>query len=444
MNRRFLTSIVLFSLFSPVLRAETKEIELTVSAGAHDRTATPVCVLLELPANLLKVQVVALTSADGETIVGQLTLPGLLADETALAKGRAGTDLRELHFIVPSLKKGETQKLKAIVSTDEPKVSDAFAWHDTAGKYTELRFGSQPAVRYMYEQFDNSTLARRQQTTKPYHHVYDPAGERLVTGSTCLLHPHHRGLFFGFKKVTFGDGKKADTWGCMRDNFQRHQEFISSEAGPVLGRHCVLIHWHGQGKELFAKEKRELTVYRVPGGQLIDFAARVETALARVDYEFDPRNPKAATPKVRDPGRVKLDGDPHHAGFQIRAGNEVAIRTSDQTYFLRPDGKDKPGSARTWKAGEKSAANLPWDAMSFVLDDQRYTIAYLDQPANPKEARFGERDYGRFGSYFEYELSWNRPLKACYRVWVQKGEMTVADASALSNDFVEPVKVEVK
>ena len=68
----------------------------------------------------------------------------------------------------------------------------------------------------------------------------------------------------------------------------------------------------------------------------------------------------------------------------------------------------------------------------------------VDHPNNPKEARYSERDYGRFGSYFVYTIDEKKPLLANYRIWHQEGEMTVGQVSALSIDFTEPVKVKVK
>src|SRR5205807_770941 len=80
-----------------------------------------------------------------------------------------------------------------------------------------------------------------------------------------------------------------------------------------------------------------------------------------------------------------------------------------ETIYIRPDGDGKPGETRNWPA-QKDHVNLPWNAMSFVLGDQRYTTAYLDKPTNPKEARCSEREYGRFGSYFVYEVTKEKPL----------------------------------
>jgi len=151
-----------------------------------------------------------------------------------------------------------------------------------------------------------------------------------------------------------------------------------------------------------------------------------------------------STNEFRGGLKVMLDGDPQHAGVHFRADNHVAEVSNSQTYYLRPDGKGEPGQTRNWdpKTGE-GPVNLPWNAMSFVLDDRRYTAVYLDHPDNPREARYSERDYGRFGSYFEYTLTEDRPLEVRYRLWLQNGEMTVEEAAALDADFDEPVRVYV-
>jgi len=57
----------------------------------------------------------------------------------------------------------------------------------------------------------------------------------------------------------------------------------------------------------------------------------------------------------------------------------------------------------------------------------------------------GECDYGRFGSYFVYDLEPSgRPLEVNYRFWLQEGEMTIPQVASKSADFVEPVAVTVK
>ncbi|HZU34792.1 MAG TPA: DUF6807 family protein, partial [Gemmataceae bacterium] len=364
---------------------------------------------------------VALKDAAGKDIaIGQLTPPGVLTKIQPVAAGEA---FRELHFILPSLMKGQTLALKAHLSTDGQASGTSFVWKDTPGEYAELSFGNRPVLRYMYHALDESSKEKRDQTFKVFHHLYDPTGTRLVTNGPSGLFPHHRGLFFGFNKTTYGDGKLVDTWHCTGDTYQSHERFLESVAGPVLGRHRVEIAWHGKGKEVFAKEQRELTVYNVPGGQLVQFETNLTTT----------------------GGPIKLDGDPQHAGFHFRAANEVAEKTKQQTIFIRPDGPGQPGTETNWEPRtRKGPVNLPWNAMSFVLGNKRYTAAYLDHTANPKEARESERTYGRIGSYFEYVVTAAWPLHVRYRIWLQEGQMSVPEIAAKSAAFVSPADVLLK
>jgi hypothetical protein len=385
---------------------------LTVAAGNHDRSNVPVCkVLLEAqqqgnarPADLAAAKSVKLTDAAGMSLPAQLSAPGLCNQPAA----GAGKIVRELHFIVPSLKKGETLKLTAALSPDAP-AAKGFAWKDAPGEECDLSFDGRPMLRYMYKALDPKN---REETYKVYHHVFDPAGKVLVTKGPGGLYTHHRGLFFGYCAISH-DGGKTDTWGCGGNASQTHEKFLAQETGPVMGRHLVSIAWRdGKGKA-FLTEQRELTAYNTPGGTLIGFASRLTTT----------------------GGKVKLDGNAPHAGFQFRAAREVGEKYAKETRYLRPDPKAEKGPARA------SAMDLAWDAMSFLVADKRYTMLYLDKPTNPKPAEYNERDYGRFGSFFKYELDEGKDLLCDYRVWLQEGEMTLPQAAALSADFVEPIEV---
>lgn len=408
---------MMFGLMTSAQGATTSH-EITVEAGKHDRVNVPVRAPLGVSHNLPPgARSAVLTAPDGSRIVGQLTGVGLVTEFATGKNQRAG---RELHFIVPKLEAGKKLTLKCTFSDAAAGGGKIFRWHDTAGEYNELRFGDRPVLRYMYKALDDSTKEARELTYKMYHHVFDPKGTRTVTKGPGGRYTHHRGLFYGFNKIRY-DGVGVDTWHCKGDTHLSHEDFLSKDEGPVLGRHRLAIDWHGVGKKVFAKEEREMTVYNVPGGQLIEFASRLRS-----------------TGPV-----VKLAGDPQHAGFQFRADNEVAAKTNKQTYYLRPDGKGGPGETRNWP-GRKDHVNLPWNAMSFVLGDQRYTCCYLDNPANPKEARYSERDYGRFGSYFEYELNGSNSLDTNYRIWLQEGEMTGEQVAAKSADFVEPIRASIE
>jgi hypothetical protein len=425
---RTLLAVSLGLLISGSAAAETYSFKLKVDAGEYDRTNVPVRVVMLVPIGVADVNTVELTSG-AETnraplsILAQLTKPPLL-DSVGLAQGTAR---RQLHFILPNLKAQQALTLAGTLDTAAGKTpaATAYHWHDTPSDYAELTYGDRPVLRYMYKAIDETSKESREQTFKVFHHVYDPTGKQIVTKGPGGLYTHHRGLFFGFNRISYDDGKKkADTWHCTNDAFLSHEGFVSEDAGPVVGRQRVKIDWHGPGKEVFATEEREFTVYDVPGGTMIEFASRLRTQA----------------------GPVRLDGDPQHAGFHFRASNEVNESTKSQTYYIRPDGVGKPGETRNWAAdgkGDKTQVNFPWKAMSFVLGNQRYTAAMLDKPTNPKEARFSERDYGRFGSYFEYDLTEEKPLELNYRVWLQAGAMTPAQVAALDTDFVAPPEVKI-
>jgi hypothetical protein len=406
--------------------------KLTVRAGNHARLDTPVCVAIDIPSQWNdRATIVSLKDSAGNEFFGELTPPGL---GTKYAEPPAATTTRELHFVLPHLAADGIEEIQGTIARDHPPVKPpegpekpaGFHWLDVPKDYILLTYDGKPVMKYMDQPIDESSKESREKTFKVYHHVFDPEGEQLITKGPGGLYTHHRGLFYGFQRITYNGGKDhCNIWECP-DAFQSHEGVISSEAGPVLGRHLLKIDWHAEKTGIFAHEEREMTAYHVPGGTMIDFVSTLRAA----------------------DGPVHLDGDPQHAGFQFRAAQEVAAKTHLQTYYIRPSGNGKPGETINWDPKEKThdprTINLPWKGMSFVLGTQRYTAALLDRPDNPKEARFSERDYGRFGSYFVWDLSKDRPLTVHYRVWVQRGEMSGKQIAMLDNDFVDPVEVVVQ
>lgn len=403
--------LVLLLVLSCANFADAIEFKLTVTGGDRDAYNVPVQVPLDID---IDTPFVAISNGD-YNFMGQISEPGLLAD----------SDKPVLTFILPSLEeKEETTLYVKTVSNGE--ATRGFMYDDNEGKFNELSFGDRPVLRYMYEALDKSSPKRIGETYKVYHHVYDPTGSRFVTKGAGGKFPHHRGLFFGFNRISYGD-HKADIWHCKKGEHQLQKDVLKQVAGPVVGRQLLAIDWYGQHNDVFIKEQRELTAYNVDGGLLIEFATELTSQV----------------------GAVRLDGDPQHAGFQFRGSQDIPDKTAHLTYYLRPDGKGEPGKFRNWSDKKNDSEqnlkhiNLPWLAQSFVLDDKRYTCCYIDHPNNPKPARFSERDYGRFGSYFEYDLTADKPLKLNYRIWLQEGEMTVDEVNQISQSFVSPPAVTV-
>jgi hypothetical protein len=359
------------------------------------------------------------TLADGTTVPAQVGRPALHAGVTG---GRF------LTFILPKPAEGRVTVSPKVVSY--AKAPPRFRFAEGEKGFVTLEFDGRPVLRYMNAPRNGSTKDTHELTFKPFHHVFDPVnGETLLTNGAglaadkALLFPHHRGLFFAFNRISYDDQKGVDTWHGRNGEYTLHERELLADAGEVYARQRSKLAWHGKDGKPFADELREVTAYHVPGGTLLDWATRLTTT----------------KPKVR------LDGDPQHAGFHFRAAMEVAKNGKANTYYLRPDGKGKVGETRNWepKTG-KGPVDLPWNAMSFVVSGQRYTVLRVNHPDNPKPARGSERDYGRFGDYFEYDLTPDHPLNLRYRVWVQPGEMTVEQCAAIARTFVAPPTVTVK
>jgi hypothetical protein len=396
--------------------------------------ALPALALLLALAAPAAAQKIAVTGGklDQTNVVVTAPLVGAAADANTVtlpdglhAAAQRTSDGKSLKFVLPKLKAGETITVTPTTLT-YVKAPPHFKFADEKDGTTDLLFDGRKVLQYFHPKRD---AADHFYTFKPFHNVYDPAkGETMLSNSSAKtakdgLYPHHRGLFFGFNKITYGDKQEADIWHGTNNVFSQHDKTLATQTGEVFGQQRSAISWHGKDGNTFATEEREVTAYAVPGGTLIDWGTTLSTKL----------------------DKVKLSGDPQHAGFHFRANQEVAKNGKENTYYLRPDGKGKNGETRNWDANPKATVskdprtvNLPWNACSFVTGGKRYTVLRIDHPDNPKESRGSERDYGRFGDYFEYDLTPDKPLKLKYRVWVQEGEMTVDQCKAMADAFVHP------
>jgi hypothetical protein len=444
-------ALVLLLLPAGLVQAQEKTlVTITINAGKHNYENTPVCVPLTFPekvGNTLE-GVQGFLQSGMQRTVYKLTKPGLTTPGGSAADKEAVR--LDLHFILDRLKAGESKQFQVMVPSkgNVAAAGGNLIWGDGKAKTENTTLNLQrgdglskpdfrPVLRYMNGPYDNSSPEKRNKTYKVFHHLYEPGGTKQVTngghsdleketpeGLKNLLFPHHRGLSYAFNRITYDGNRKADTWHCTNGAHTAHVKTLEEVGGHGFARHRVLIDWYGSETDVFAREEREITVYNVPGGTLVEFASLLKTT----------------------GGAVKLDGDPQHAGFQFRAANDVAKKTAKQTYYLRVDGKGAPGATINWapKNAPKGTVDVPWKAMSFVLDDKRYTVAYLDHPDNPGEARHSERDYGRFGYYFEYEVTKENPLRVNYRIWLQNGEMTGDEVQDMHQDFVSPPTATIK
>jgi hypothetical protein len=412
--------VALASAPTSTLANEAGPWRISVAAGDVDRSNLPLRARITVPEGSPAAEggaAVRIRLADGSHVDGQVVPTELFAP---LPRGPYGFDHRDIVFMLPKLEAGSRVELQAELLPADPKAEPRLRWAEEPGA-AALLLAEKPIVRYEMPAYDTSSEEKRLVSYKPFHHVFDPVtGIRLTKGEGGQF-THHRGIFFGYNEIGHGEGRKtsSDCWHCVKGARQEHRLMLDQVAGAVAGVQRMAIDWMGSDDSKVVGEVRELEVVPVPGGTIIDFASRLT----------------ADAP-------VRLDGDPQHSGVHFRASNEVHESTKDQTYYLRPGVKAEPGAFRNWP-DDKTYVNAPWHAVSFVVGGQRYTVLRVNRPANPGEARMSERDYARFGSYFEYDLEPSRPLQVGYRFWVQPGELSLDEAARIAADYQKPAEVRV-
>lgn len=403
--RAFVIAVIL-----PALLGYAAEIKVTVSAGDSERVATPVYTDLKLSAEQMTGPICVV--ADDKTQPAQVE---------PLDGGRA-----RVWWIVDNLPKGKSQTVQ-IKPGEAAKVpaDEVFAWKDSSqGKVEskDLRFGERPVIRYMYTPFDGTNKATIDITRKPYYHVFDPDGSRLITKGEGGLYPHHRGIFYGHNKIKVaGRDKPIDVWSAA-DAHQIHTRFVREYAGPVFGGHVVTVDWIDRQGKAFATETRTIRVFRSP---------RNETLI-----QFD-------TTIVTDDGPVALESsNNHHGGVQFRPPQAVA-ENKVNTRFLRPGRwTTMPADKAIDVEQHPDFKDLPWDAIQYKLGDRSYTVADLCNPKNPRNAEMSERDYGRFGEYSTWQLTKDKHLSLTYRFWITAThDVKPVQVDRKYADFAHPPKV---
>ncbi len=270
----------------------------------------------------------------------------------------------------------------------------AFEFKDTPGQTLDIVRGGKVVARYMYAH-DTSTKALRDETYKPYLHVFDPAGLAPITKGAGGDFTHHRGIYIGWMKIGVG-GKSYDRW-HMKGGDQIHEKFLAQKADKDGATFTSVVRWDGESADKpILQEERTLSVHNGPAGAYaqIDMVSKIK-AIA---------------------GDTTLDGDPEHSGLQFRPANEVE---RSKTLYIYPKENAQPHKDRDY----------PWFGETFSLKDQRYSVVYLNHPANPKDAPTSAyRDYGRFGVFFRTSIKDGATAEFKARFLVFAGELPTPEA----------------
>ena len=277
----------------------------------------------------------------------------------------------------------------------------AFIFHDAPGQSLDVVRDGKVAGRYMYA-YDSSDKKKREETFKPYLHVFDAEGKAPITKGAGGEFPHHRGIFIGWSKVSCG-GQTYDRW-HMKGGEQIHRKFGLREADAAHATFTSLVDWTDESGRPILTEERAMTFRRapLPDCQIIDFASKI-TAPA---------------------GDAVLDGDPEHAGIQFRSAAEVD-RTKTSYVF--------PGEA----TDTKTCLDLPWIGATISLNGKLYSIVEMNHPGNPQGTKTSAtRDYGRFGFFPKASIKAGESATFQYRFLIAEGGMPSAEAiQKICNEF---------
>ncbi len=274
-----------------------------------------------------------------------------------------------VRFVAERLKAGKPMTYELVLAGGRAKAGGGFKLAEGKG-FLDLIWGGKPVWRHMTE-YDPT---RREETYKPYLHLFDVSGRRFITKGPGGLYSHHRGIFLGWNR-TEARGKAMDFWHCP-DVAQKHAGYIQDREhlGPVMGRAAFMTDWlDGQGRQV-VRDIRETSTWRLDEQEwLLDWRITLKTA----------------------GGQVELGGDPQHAGFQFRAAQEVADRKAE-TIYIRP-AEASGGENDVWE-------NCGWAASRFEIAGRPYAVLHMNDPANPTPTVYSTRDYGRFGAFFAGSL----------------------------------------
>lgn len=243
------------------------------------------------------------------------------------------------------------------------------------------------------------------------HPLYGLDGE-ILTDDFPEDHPHHRGIFWTWPDVTYGE-QQIDPW-ALRGVRQLFRHWTEKERGPDYAKIAFESGWRlDEAWDPFVEEQISIRVHPADeGGRAIDF-----------DLFF--RNVSAEMVTLR--GR----GETGYGGFNIR-----------------PDA-DRPDMRITTAEGEMEEDALVvesgWaDFSSRVSEDGTHAgFAIFQHPANVDFPHPGWilRYYGFLGAswpqYERLELAPDESFQLSYRVYVHRGDAETASVSDHFGTFVQ-------
>ncbi|MGE0142593.1 MAG: DUF6807 family protein [Planctomycetota bacterium] len=334
----------------PCASQAATELELRLELGT-DLAAGPIEVLCTTPSGLAPLPLVARTE-DGNWLVIDPASP----TEDGNPRGR-------LRWIAEDSLRAGNVVLRATVAPDwqapspfelRPLGTDGDAELQHLGRRVWRR-------RARFDPVDFEA------TYKPYHEIFASDGRTLITKGAGGDFPHHRGLFVGWNQ-TRAERKSYDFWHC-REGVHQQRIGGSSRRTPCFAESVDLIEWRDADDRAIVAERRALTTWCVsPLLTVFDVEVGLASAIA-VD--------------------VVLDGDPQHAGVQLRLAQEVHDRAAATVYSLDPGAVDR---------GNDVWAECRFAQVKVEVAGHAVTVTHALDESWPTDALYSTRAYGRFGA----------------------------------------------
>lgn len=239
-----------------------------------------------------------------------------------------------------------------------------------------------------------------ERTYKVFTHVYDFAGQNVITKGAGGKFTHHRGLFIGWKD-TLVKGEDYDTW-HMSNCYQQHVNWQDISEGDPVSSQEELIEWRTLEHEPILSETRRIVAHQGEDGMRV------------VDFESE---------LTAEMGDTQLRGDLQHAGMQIRMADEVNDH-QDSTQYIMPDGAEE--------LEDDKVVGAWWMCGSVIVEGKRYWVLHMTAPdLATGEPVYSIRRYARFGAFFEPDLKKGEAQAFRFRFVISDKELNQAACQAL-------------
>lgn len=429
---------------------EVKLGTLIVSAGAYDRSDTPVIFDCSAP-DLVSEE--AMMSGSRFVLVehgSRKEIDAQWSAEAGFGWQKPGTK-GELIWLLEGMTGKGTQREFDLYLKSGNSESNRLKIEDSAGQHLLLKYLDRPVLQYNY-----GVVREKAGETGPYdrssylHPVWTPKGQ-VVTGDFSPEHIHQRGIFIAWRPVKFGE-VETDFWGLgeATGRVLKDDSAIETNVGPVFAE--MVIRNDGTVEdETYFKELQVIRTYDLMSEDVWLFDIDV------TQIPVDPENPEQIPTPTATMELLQL----YYGGMSYRGPSR----------WLRKDARDVIRSIErgvvfgdmNWLPEDVSLDILTREGKGRIEGDRTATgwvdftgqlragwggVAMFDHSSNlryPTPVRIHpELPYfsWAFVQNEPYTITSDNPLTLRYRVLVHNGHPDRKMNERIAADYIDPPEVE--